>query len=303
MTIHGYARASTDSQTLAAQVDALTAAGAARVFCETAGGATSDRRELARAIKTLGDGDTLLVTRLDRLARSTRELLNMLDAIAKAGAGFRSIADAWADTATAHGRLMSTVLGGLAEFERGLIRARTGQGRERAKARGQHMGRPSALSSFQRREALNALAAGTATQADLARRYKVAQSTISRLADRALAPVAAKRSLDGETERAARAFLRHLEGRYQVREAIVYGSRARHTHRPDSDADIAVILDGARGDRRKVSGDMAGIAFDVMMETGVMVQAVPFWADDLARPETFSNPALINNILREGIRL
>ena len=90
--------------------------------------------------------------RLDRLARSTRDLLNILDTIAKAGAGFRSLGDAWADTTTPHGRLMLTVLGGLAEFERELIRARTGEGRVRAKARGVHMGRPPKLTPAQRRE-------------------------------------------------------------------------------------------------------------------------------------------------------
>jgi DNA invertase Pin-like site-specific DNA recombinase len=116
------------------------------------------------------------VTRLDRLARSTRDLLNTLDAIAKAGAGFRSLHDAWADTTTAHGRLMLTVLGGLAEFERELIRARTGEGRKRAKERGVHMGRPAKLTTHQRRDALKALTDGTTSQADLARRFNVSQS-------------------------------------------------------------------------------------------------------------------------------
>jgi DNA invertase Pin-like site-specific DNA recombinase len=105
-------------------------------------------------------GDTLLVTRLDRLARSTRDLLNILDAVAKAGAGFRSLADIWADTTTPHGRLMLTVLGGIAEFERELIRTGTGEGRARAKRRGIHMGRPPKLTAHQKREALNALADG-----------------------------------------------------------------------------------------------------------------------------------------------
>jgi DNA invertase Pin-like site-specific DNA recombinase len=181
MTIFGYARVSTDGQSVDAQVKQLRAAGAAKIFRETASGAKTDRRELARALKALGDGDALLVTRLDRLARSTRDLLNTLDTIAKAGAGFRSLGDAWADTTTAHGRLMLTVLGGLAEFERELIRARTGEGRERAKARGVHMGRPPALTRHQREEAREALANGTASQADLARRFNVSQSTISRL--------------------------------------------------------------------------------------------------------------------------
>jgi DNA invertase Pin-like site-specific DNA recombinase len=181
MTIFGYARVSTDGQTLGAQVSALTAAGAARVFRETANGAKTDRRELARALKSLGEGDTLLVARLDRLARSTRDLLNTLATIAAKGAGFRSLADTWADTTTAHGRLMVTVLGGLAEFESELIRARTAEGRKRAKERGVHMGRPPKLTAHQKKDALKALADGTASQADLARRFNVSQATISRL--------------------------------------------------------------------------------------------------------------------------
>ena len=134
--IIGYARVSTDGQTLDAQQSALAAAGAERVFAEKVSGAVTDRKALARAIAALGAGDVLLVTRLDRLARSTRDLLNVLDAVAKAGAGFRSLADAWADTTTPHGRLMLTVLGGLAEFERELIRARTSEGRVRRKPAG-----------------------------------------------------------------------------------------------------------------------------------------------------------------------
>jgi DNA invertase Pin-like site-specific DNA recombinase len=181
MAIFGYARVSTDGQTLDAQVAALKAAGAVRVFRETASGAKTDRRELARALKSLDEGDTLLVTHLDRLARSTRDLLNMLDTIAKAGAGFRSLGDLWADTTPAHGRLMLTVLGGLAEFERELIRARTSEGRKRAKASGVHMGRPPRLTAHQKCDALKALADGTATHAVLARRFNVSQSTISRL--------------------------------------------------------------------------------------------------------------------------
>ncbi|MGH6847619.1 MAG: recombinase family protein [Methylocella sp.] len=106
---------------------------------------------------------------------------NTLDTIAKVGAGFRSLADSWADTTTPHGRLMLTVLGGLAEFERELIRLRTSEGRECAKANGVHMGRPAKLTVHRRRDALKALAEGTATQADLARRFNVSQSTISRL--------------------------------------------------------------------------------------------------------------------------
>lgn len=304
MTIYGYARVSTDGQTLDAQVATLMAAGAAPVFRETASGAKTDRRELAKALRSLDVGDTLLVTRLDRLARSTRDLLNILDTIAKAGADFRSLGDVWADTTTPHGRLMLTVLGGLAEFERELIRVRTGEGRIRAKARGVHMGRPSKLTHHQKREALKALADGTATQADLARRFNLSASTISRLMEKAApSPLPVRPALDAETERAARVFMQRIEGKYPTIEGFVYGSRARGDHRPDSDADLAVILKGERGDRYKVSGEMAGIAFDVMLETGILVQAVPLWEGELKQPERFSNPALIDNIKREGLRL
>jgi DNA invertase Pin-like site-specific DNA recombinase len=114
------------------------------------------------------------------LARSTRDLLNILDDIAKRGAGFKSLHDAWADTTSAHGRLMVTILAGLAEFERELILARTSDGRARAKARGVRFGRPTALTPHQRAEALQRLANGE-VQADLARSYGVSQATISRL--------------------------------------------------------------------------------------------------------------------------
>jgi DNA invertase Pin-like site-specific DNA recombinase len=94
------ARVSTDGQTLDAQQAALAAAGAEKVFAEEVSGAVTERKALARAIAALGVGDVLIVTRLDRLARSTRDLLNVLDAVGKAGAGFRSLADTWADTTT-----------------------------------------------------------------------------------------------------------------------------------------------------------------------------------------------------------
>ncbi len=125
-------------------------------------------------------GDVLIVTRLDRLARSTRDLLNTLAAIASQEAGFRSLGDTWADTTTAHGRLMLTVLGGLAEFERELIRARTGEGRERAKARGVKMGRKPKLTPHQQKEALQRREYGEPIR-DIARTYNVHNSTISRL--------------------------------------------------------------------------------------------------------------------------
>src|SRR6516164_4400967 len=165
MTIYGYARVSTDGQTLASQDAQLHAAGCAKVYSEKVSGARIDRPELAKVLRRLGEGDVLMVTRLDRLARSTRDLLNILDTIGKAGAGFKSLADTWADTTTAHGRLMLTILGGLAEFERELIAARTGEGRKRAKARGVRFGRPPSLTAHQRQEAIQRLAEGV-TQAD-----------------------------------------------------------------------------------------------------------------------------------------
>jgi DNA invertase Pin-like site-specific DNA recombinase len=133
-----------------------------------------------RPIKALGDGDILLVTRLDRLARSNRDLLNVLDTISKAGAKFRSLADAWADTTTPHGELMITILAGLATFERHLIKARTTEGRKRAQARGVRFGRPLKLSQFQISEALARREAGEPLT-DIGRSYGVSHSTISRL--------------------------------------------------------------------------------------------------------------------------
>jgi DNA invertase Pin-like site-specific DNA recombinase len=135
VTVYGYARVSTGGQSVDAQARQLRAAGAGKVFREVASGVAVDRPQLRRLLSEVAAGDVVMVTRLDRLARSTRDLLNTLAAITEKNAGFRSLGDAWADTTTAHGRLMLTVLGGLAEFERELIRIRTGEGRARAKAR------------------------------------------------------------------------------------------------------------------------------------------------------------------------
>ena len=178
--IFGYARVSTDGQSVDAQVRQLRAAGCEKIYRETASRVKTDRSQLRRAIDKLAAGDVLMVTRLDRLARSTRDLLNTLASIAAKGAGFRSVNDAWADTTTAHGRLMLTVLGGLAEFERELIRARTGEGRERAKARGIKMGRKPKLTPHQQREAIKRRDHGEPMR-DIARSYNVSHSTISRL--------------------------------------------------------------------------------------------------------------------------
>jgi DNA invertase Pin-like site-specific DNA recombinase len=180
MAIFGYARVSTRNQDVAAQVAELMTAGCAKVYREKASGAKTDRPELGKIIGRLEPGDVLMVTRLDRLARSTRDLLNVIEEVSKRSAGFRSLKDIWADTTSPHGRLMLTVLGGLAEFDRQLIRARTGEGRKRALERGVRFGRPRKLSPFQRKEALARLDAGE-TQADIARTYGVDATTIGRL--------------------------------------------------------------------------------------------------------------------------
>jgi DNA invertase Pin-like site-specific DNA recombinase len=176
----GYARVSTGSQTLDAQLATLKAAGAVKVYREVISGARSDRPQLQKLLVGLRPGDVLLVTRLDRLARSTRDLLNILDQVATAGASFRSIGDPWCDTTTPHGRLMLTVLGGLAEFERELIKERTGEGRKRAMEAGVRFGRPRVLSPHQREEAARRRQAGEPLSI-LAASYRCSISTIARL--------------------------------------------------------------------------------------------------------------------------
>jgi DNA invertase Pin-like site-specific DNA recombinase len=176
----GYARVSTTGQDYNGQIAALEAAGCVKIYREKITGARADRPELAKMLRALEPGDAVVVARLDRLAQSTRDLLNLLDEIGKAGASFRSLADAWADTTTPHGRLMLTVLGGLAEFERTLIATRTGDGRERAKARGVRFGRPRKLSAHQLQEAVSRIDAGEPL-ADIARSYNVDATTIGRL--------------------------------------------------------------------------------------------------------------------------
>ena len=182
----GYARVSTDGQSVSDQIVQLKAAGAARVLSEKLSGARSDRPQLRKAIAALGKGDILLVTRLDRLARSTRDLLNILHEVGERSAAFKSLADDWADTTTPHGKLMVAILGGLAEFERSLIKARTDVGIRRAREAGVRFGRPSKLTKHQQQQAMNLLDAGE-PQSAVARLLNVDQSTISRLAARELA--------------------------------------------------------------------------------------------------------------------
>ena len=180
MTAFGYARVSTIGQNLESQLSALNDAGAVKIFAEKESGVKTDRKELERAIATLDKGDTLLVTRLDRLARSTLDLLNILEQISKREAGFRSLADAWCDTTTPHGKLMITILSGLAEFEKSLILARCNEGRERAKANGVKLGRKQKLTTHQIQEALKRKVNGE-TLTQIAKSYNCSHSTISRL--------------------------------------------------------------------------------------------------------------------------
>ena len=178
---YGYARVSTDGRSVDAQVRQLTKAGFKKVSRETASGVKTDRVQLRKALAALEADGVLLVTRLDRLARSARDLLNTLATITDCKAGFRSIGAAWAATTPPRGRLMLTMLGGLAEFEREPIRARTGEGRARAKERSQHMGRPFKLTEHQRKEALARRESGELVT-EIARSYNLSHSTISRLA-------------------------------------------------------------------------------------------------------------------------
>jgi DNA invertase Pin-like site-specific DNA recombinase len=175
----GCARVSTVGQTLDAQLDQLKAQGCARIYREKVSGAKADRRQLPRMLASIEAGDVVTVTRIDRLARSTFDLFAIVKRIVDAGGQFRSPAEPWADTATSTGRLMIAVLGGLADVERDLIRTRTAEGRSRAKARGQHMGRPPKLTP-QQQEARRRRAEG-ATLKELALSYHVAAATISRL--------------------------------------------------------------------------------------------------------------------------
>ncbi len=178
--IFGYARVSTDGQSLEAQIEHLKSAGCQTIFSETASGAKTERRELRKCLAKLKGGDVLIVARLDRLARSTRDLLNVLAEVSERGAAFRSISDAWADTTTPHGRLMLTILGGLAEFERELIRSRTGEGRVRAKARGIKFGRKPKLSPDQQAYVARLRADGEGVR-QIARIMGVSKATIGRI--------------------------------------------------------------------------------------------------------------------------
>ena len=161
MTRIGYARVSSNTQDYQAQVDALKAAGCERIYSEKQSGKSTDgRRQFEKLMRELLPGDIVMVTKLDRLARSSRDLHNIIHELDGLSCGFVSLGESWCDTTTSHGRLMLTIMGGIAEFERELIRERCEEGIERAKRKGTKFGRPSALDTGQRRMIAQRYAAG-----------------------------------------------------------------------------------------------------------------------------------------------
>ena len=176
----GYARVSkADDQDTAAQVSALKAAGCTRVYEETASGGRWDRPELHRLLDHLRDGDALVVWKLDRLSRSLKDLLHILEKIDAAGATFRSLTEA-VDTTGPAGRMMMQMLGSFAEFERAMVRERTRAGIDAARARGRVGGRRPKFTTEQRSEIIAMLAAGKSA-ADIARLFRVHRATIGRV--------------------------------------------------------------------------------------------------------------------------
>jgi DNA invertase Pin-like site-specific DNA recombinase len=162
------------------QVDTLKAAGCGTIFTEKASGkSTTGRTEFKRLMKALKPGDTVVVTKLDRLARSSRDLHNILHEFEAGSCGFVSLGEGWCDTTTDVGKLVLTIMGGIAEFERKLIQARCEEGIAKARKQGKKFGRPSALDVGQRRKIAERYTAGE-TMAELARDYECGEATIWR---------------------------------------------------------------------------------------------------------------------------
>ena len=177
----GYARVSKgDEQNNALQARALRAAGCRKLFEEAASGGRWDRPELHRMLDQLRDGDTVVVWKLDRLSRSLKDVLHLMERIAEAGAGFRSLTEN-IDTTTPAGRMMMRMVGSFAEFERAMIRERTSAGLAVARAEGRVGGRRKKLDAAKRREIAESVITGRKTGADMARLYNVSQPTVSRI--------------------------------------------------------------------------------------------------------------------------
>ncbi len=177
----GYARVSKgDDQSNRAQARALAEAGCKRVFEEKASGGRWERPELHRMLDQLRDGDTVVVWKLDRLSRSLKDVLHLMDRIARAGAGFRSLTEA-IDTTTAAGRMMMQMVGSFAEFERAMIRERTTAGLAQARAEGRIGGRRRKLDPKKRREIAESVLSGRKSGAEMARLYDVSEPTVSRI--------------------------------------------------------------------------------------------------------------------------
>jgi DNA invertase Pin-like site-specific DNA recombinase len=164
--IYGYARVSSETQSYDGQLEALKAAGCQKIFAEKYTGKTAgDRKQLQALLGKASEANVVVVTKIDRFARSTLDLLTMLKDLEARGVGFKSLGDPTIDTTSAHGELLLTMLGAIATFERRLIRQRCSEGIARAKAEGRHLGRKPALNVHQRREALRMLADGETQRA------------------------------------------------------------------------------------------------------------------------------------------
>ncbi len=200
----GYARVSKgDDQSNAAQLRALNAAGCKRVFEEVASGGRWDRPELHRLLDQLREGDTIVVWKLDRLSRSLKDVLHVMERISETGAGFRSLTEA-VDTTTAAGRMMMQMVGAFAEFERAMIRERTRAGLAHAKTEGRVGGRPPKLDKEQRAAAIEDVLNGKRTIAGAARLWKVSPATVSRLvAGARVAMVERTKGIEHQQEAAA----------------------------------------------------------------------------------------------------
>ena len=176
----GYGRVSRESQDLAQQRAALRAAGCTRLFEEKASGGRWDRPELQRLLDHLRPGDVVVVWKLDRLSRSLKDLLHIMERIGEAGAGFRSVTE-HIDTTTPAGRMMMQMVGAFAEFERAMIRERTSAGLAAARAEGRIGGRRKKLDDTKRREIAEAVISGRKTAAQMARMFAVSPPTVSRI--------------------------------------------------------------------------------------------------------------------------